>query len=458
MLALPALSLGQTDRPSCWLVVGDQGRAAAIAKFGAEALTEAGFDVASRNSGRAPSAIVVFPRAVRDEAEMGVLHQMVEEGAGLVVVYSMTPELRDATQELLAPWHASLVPSSPDSGKLKILAHEITRGLDKLFVWRVPGTLTGVEPILKQGSNVIGGVSTRGGKRLVIVPLDAIVPGQSADTIPPPNLQLLVQAVSWAARNAAPEKTVVAPENRPPLPVTPAIPRTAPVDRGEYRRLAYTDMGAEDENWPAIREAVENLLKDANLEPKDVQGRQPRAHADKDRPKEAVDPRDAPLVRALKDSPALVVLGSWREFADVETVALSAYVRAGGALLVLPRGTNQTNMRIVSVNAVLIEFGMAVSLEREAGELELIKSPLTEGLAKITRVPAGILVTGYRGTDVARCKGYSLVRVDEIESGRVAVADPLPMVDPAVDTSGQKAWRDLLARLIGWLTQGMKFQ
>jgi len=443
------------DRPACWLVVGDKGRVTALARDGAQALVEGGFDVASAALGRSPKVVIVYPRALKGSSEVGVVNELVDEGAGLVVVYSLASDLRLPTDRLLSPWHVRLRAASLINADITLEDHPITAGIEGLFVWRVGATLADTDPLIRQGDNVIAGVSTRGGNRLVALPLDAVVPGQQGDEIPWPNLRLLVQAAHWAARTEPPARTALPALSAAALD-SPALPSEAPQGRGEYRRLAYLDLDAEDENWPAIREAVEAILKATGLEADDVRvrsGRDGEAGGE-----ETPEPRSLPLVRSLKDNPALVVLGSCRAFDDTEVVALGAFVRAGGALLVLPRATHLSNMRLVDVNAVLTEFGMAASLGRGDGTPEFASSSLTQDLGKVGKLTTGILLVGYRGVDLVTCAGYPLVRADETGIGRIAVADPLPLLSTHVDADTAAAWSNLIGRLVVWLTQGMQIK
>lgn len=443
------------DRPACWLVLGDTGRVTALAGDGARALRDGGFDVASAALGRAPKVIIVYPRALRGSSETEVVNQLVEEGAGLVVIYSMASDLRLPTDRLLSPWNVRLRAASLVSAETTLEDHPITAGIEGLFVWRVGAMLLGADPLIRQGNNVIAGVSTRGGTRLVVLPLDAVVPGQQNDGIPPPSLRLLVQAAHWAARTEPPSGAVL-PASSAPVLDPPTLPSEPPPGRGEYRRLALLDLDAEDEDWPAIRRAVEAILKAAGLDPGDVRVRTRRDREAE--PEQAPEPRSLPLVRALKDNPALVVLGSCRAFHDAEVVALGTYVRSGGALLVLPRATHLSNIRLVNVNAVLTEFGMAASLGRGDGQPEFASSTLTQDLGKVGKLTTGVLLVGHRGVALATCAGYPLVRADETGLGRIAVADPLPLLSTHVDADTTAAWGNLLGRLVVWLTQGMQIK
>jgi hypothetical protein len=455
LLWLICAFLQADERPACWLVVGNTGRAAAIQRHGALALKASGFDVASESSGKAPRVVIVFPRALGSSSEVSVIHQMVKEGAGLVVVYSLTPDLRPVTDQLMSPWKVALQPASVTSGKTDVVAHQITEGLGKLFVWRVPASIVGVEPLLRQDTNIVAGVSTKGGRRLVVLPLDAIVPGQSEDAIPQPHLQLLTQAAQWAARSEVVEKPPVSgPSSKGQE--GGGVSSESPIDRGEYRRTAYLDMGAEDENWPEIRKTMADILGAASLKVHEI--RVLPAPRRREESRKSAEPQSLPLVAALKDSPAILVIGSCREFQDTEAVAVAAYVRAGGALLVLPRATFQSNMRMVHINAILTEFGMAASLGREDGVPELIPSFLTENLGNVGKLTAGILIVGHRGVDVVTCTGSPIVRVDETGGGRMAVADPLPLLATYVDADTRKSWEKLIGRLVGWLVQGMSFK
>ncbi len=238
-----------------------------------------------------------------------------------------------------------------------------------------------------------------------------------------------------------------------------------PLDRGEYQALAAIDMGANNEYWPNIRELVRDFLSEAGLRVLDVSPPQPKATRGRAAAKEEEKKRESRLIRALRDAPCLIVLGSCREYTDEEVAAISAYVRSGGALLALPRGTNRSNMRIVWLNAVLLDFGIVVSLGRTAASAKAYPHPITEGLSDMGRIPGGISIWGYAGRDLVHVGRLSVARVVRVELGRVAVVDPLPwLFEQRPPRAGKKfkprsdRWQTLMVRVVAWLCEGMKIR
>lgn len=497
---LPVVRAG--EGPVAWMLVAGSGRPAALARDGLPALKKAGLRATAGKVDAAPKVLIIYPRALNADSELGLIQQILREGAGLVLIYSLSSDLQEITQKLLEPWGVELSPARLDSSDTLLADHPVTAGLDKFFVWRVPANLKGLTPLIKQGQNVIAGVSTKTGSRLVVLPLDAVVPGQESDTIPARNLQLLTQAATWAAgRQPAPASATQPPEKpaapaepaapaapqpaagsqgavgsdgkplakpaepQPPAEAQPAgpqpqpgptLPSMAPTERGSYAKTAYIDITAADEDWPVLAAAARVLAESAGLHADMAPKPRPAAALKPGEKPKPVDPRDLPLVRVLHDNPALVILGSCREYDEAEALALSTYVVSGGAVLALPRGTERSNPRMVWLNAVLEKFGAAATLGRPGGTVRLDSSVINLGVDAIGAIPPGALMVGYRGSDIAYVGAFSAARVASVGAGRVAFLDPLPWVQPDPKADPAKAWRSLTAGVIRWLLFGMK--
>lgn len=434
------------ERPVCWLTVPHRGRAAALLDQGAEALRAAGFEVAAAPTGRAPAVLVVYPGAISSDPEIARVHQLADDGAGLVVVYSAAPALREITEHVLAPWQILLRTARSDTGDVVAVEHWITRGLDGVFSWRVPVTLEGVRPLLRQGENVIAGRSTRGGRRLVVLPIDAIVPGQPGDRMPETSLTLLVRAAAWAARQTRDMAVAVAVAEQPGEGAPQSQPQRQP------EAVAYVDIAAEDENWAAIRQRIITLLGEAGLEVRKVRVSRTGGEERRGKQRRATSQAtELPLVRAVAQDPDLIVVGSCRKFDELEVVTLGAFVRSGAALLVLPRATHRTNMRMVHVNEILTEFGMIAVLGRPAGKPKISSEAPLEVHLDVKKLPGGVFVVGSRGLPVVTVDDRAAIRVSEVTAGRVAVADPLPLLDGLAGPQVARRWREVLISIVRWL-------
>jgi|GEM_PF-4774896 len=463
---------------SLWLIVPDSGRPGVLRAQGASALQDAGFDVGSLRTGTAPRVLVVYPRALADDAAVGTVLEMVREGAGLVVVYTLSADVAQRQNELLEPWGVELVPAQRGTGQTDVRPHPITRGVEKLFAWRMAASLRGVEALLVQGDNIIAGAVEGGAGRLVVLPLDAVVPGQESDAIPLPNLRLLVQAAQWAARfkeqpaagrqaGADPQGPgdvqQARPEGEVEEPLQPELTVPSPGSRGKFSAVAMLDIAAADEGWPAIREAVVKLVSALGLKPQQVpQPGKPPSQAQAAAEKSEREPPNEelarlPLLRALQDDPALVVVGSCRDFADAEEVALAAYVESGGAALLLPRGTDKTNRRLVELNGVLAKFGMGALLGRPGGLPTLGASRILADVPAPKELPPGAIIIGHRGLDLVRVGDKSALRVLQSEAGRVAVADPVPLAVSKPEKAASEWWQSVLQAILRWLVEGMEF-
>ncbi len=474
-----------------WMLLTGGGRPNALLRDGIPALTQAGFRIDTSSVEAGPKVLIIYPRAISTDGELGVLQQVLKEGAGLVLIYSLSSDLQEITQKILEPWGVELSPARLDTDKTDMTLHPITEGLDKFFLWRVGANLKGIDPLIKQGPNVLAGTSTKGGPRLVVLPLDAVVPGQEADPIPVPNLQLLIQAAQWAAgvkvgahpEPPKPQPEAPAPDAKPqtstgakpdaaggaqaapaeetkpaeaPLVQGPQLPTSAPADRGSYAKTAFLDITRTDEDWPAIADAARKLAEDAGLKvilaPKPRPSAAPKAG---DKPK-SIDPADLPLVKVLRDNPALVILSSCRQYDEAESLALATYVQSGGAVLALPRGTEKSNERMVWLNGALEKFGVAASLGRPGGTVRLDPAVISLGVDAIGDIPGGSLMVGYRGNDIAYVGAFSAARVLTLGAGRLALLDPLPLIQPDAKAAPAKAWSAMAAGVLRWLLFGMK--
>lgn len=479
VIAAAVVSLAAAEpRASLWLVVPQTGRPGVLAVRGASALEDAGFDVGSLRTGKAPRVLIVYPRAVMDEAALNTVLEMVREGAGLVVVYTLSADVAECQAELLKPWGVELEPAERGTGQTDAIPHPITRGIEKLVTWRIAATLHGAQPLLVQGDNVIAAAADGSMGRLVVLPLDALVPGQQTDPIPPPNLRLLVQAAKWAGRveeqvavsqdaggdsqppGGSGEPQPAAEAEEPPIPEL-TVPAAGA--RGRFSPVAALDIAASDEGWPAIRDAVAKLVSALGLKPQDVPKPERPSSRGRGSAEEAMaetvgeDATRLPLFRALQDDPALVVVGSCREFADVEELALATYVDSGGAALFLPRGTDKTNVRLVELNGVLAKFGMGALLGRPAGPVQMDAGRILADVVAPKQLPAGVTVIGHRGLDLIMVGNMAVLRVVQSGAGRVAVADPLPLTASKPDSSLPDQWQKILEAVLRWLLEGMEF-
>ncbi|MBC7288096.1 MAG: hypothetical protein H5T86_08665 [Armatimonadetes bacterium] len=438
--------LAASAAPVCWLVVPSDGRPGAIYRHAPSVLKQAGLTVTLSRPDGSPSVVVVYPRALQDGSALDEVLQASNAGAGLVVIFSS--DLSTFEQKLIDYWGAKISQAEATTARLEIIDHPITRGLGDIFVWRVPATISGLRPLMRQGNNVIAACGTRDGRRLVLLPLDALVPGQGSDAIPQPNLRLLAQSALWAATGQA--ATTEALEEKPP-PETPAESATPPVQRGSFRRLACVDMAAEDEDWPAIREAVGKLLERQSFEVQPVRVPKPKAEGRSPRQE---TPGEAPLVRALKDDPALLVLGSCRPLGSAEQIAVIQYVEAGGSLLALPRATNRTNERLVWLNELLVDFGVVATLARDGGPaVARPRTPAAE-LGEFGEIPAGIRVVGLLAVPWVLVNEQIVAAVQSYGSGRIAVADPVPLFSAKAPKTAE-LWSRLISRMVEFLVEGI---
>ncbi len=459
-LAIALASCAAAD-VTCWLVVPADQRAGSIYAQAPAALQREQVRVVTDSKpAEAPNVVVVYPRAIGTVASLDEIIAASDQGAGIVLIYSS--DISSVPDRLLQRWRARIVAAEADTARVELADHPVTSGIRDIFIWRVPATIRGLRPLIRQGDNVVAAQGTRDGRRIVVLPLDAVVPGQAGDVIPPPNMRLLVQAVLWAGGASASAKS---PAEKPAGPsgrqAQPVLGKPG-LSRGSFRAIAYLDMSADNEDWPDIREAVARLLQDAGLRTEDVRlPRRPKDDKkkkdDKQAPPAPEDVRRLPLIRALRDDPALLVLGSCRPLAEAEQVAVAAYVEAGGALLALPRATHKTNRRLVWLNELLVDFGLSATLARPKGKAEILPPDLAQQVGEIGEIPDGIRVVGGRTTPWVVVHDVPVVIAETFGMGRVGVADPLPLLK-AKEESVRRAWAKLLHALVRYLTAGMELR
>ncbi len=414
---------------TCSIVACDAGRESALLNQGAAALKALGAKVQLGLEPATPQVVLATPCGMADEAVLNEIQHLIDQGSGLVLVYGRNELPEPHVSIILSRWRVTAARIRSNQEEIAVHPHPITDGVGDAFLWPVPVDLRGLRELARQGEHIIAGYSTRGGRRLVVLPIDAVVPGQPTDAIPSSCTRLLAQAVFWAARAKLPTE---------PQPSASSGAASTGSAAGPVGR-AFIDIAAEDEDWPQIRQCVERILKAAGF----------RIARETE---ESSDKASSALLNSIRADIPLIVLGSCRQYTDLEVAALELYVRSGGALLVLPRATNRSNDRIVAVNAVLSEFGLAAALGRPAGDAVIDDSGICGGIGQIGRIAAGVLIVGPKMHKVISVGGRAAVAVARHGAGRVAVFDALPLLSKYAGAAAQR-WQKALMGVLRWLSR-----
>jgi hypothetical protein len=186
------------------------------------------------------------------------------------------------------------------------------------------------------------------------------------------------------------------------------------------------DCLAGDSHWSQINPLVQALLSDEGLSLKALR----------------VTPQGAPLAAALDSE--LVVLGSWREMAEAERVALYYYVLAGGKVLVLGHAGTSDQIRLVYLNEAIFEMGLLLSLGRRGGIAEVAEGSVRMEKAEIGKLLPGIEVRGPGARPVIQVDNQCAMASAECGAGRILALDAGPLVDNA-------AYRAALLGGVRWL-------
>jgi hypothetical protein len=268
-----------------------------------------------------------------------------------------------------------------------------------------------------------------------VLPADLVagsLPGEGPETA---GLTLVERAVSWANRDlpgqAPPASSPGSEAARSPAGGRYMAPRAAitlPVEERKFADVVLYDCLAGDNRWAKIHLLVQQELEKTRVPVKALR----------------VTGRGSPLAAALESQPALVVLGSWREWSEPEIVMLHYYVQAGGRVLALGHAGTGDQIRLVYLNELLYPNGLLVSLGRPGGVATVVESPVLPPETEIGKLPPGLRVHGPGAQMVVRVEKDAVLAYTMCGQGRILALDAGPLVDNA-------AYSEALQKGIVWL-------
>jgi len=374
---------------------------------------------------------------------------LVRAGGGLLYLLNSDQEQLKRDQDFLHDLglHVRYQPESV--AEIEIARHEITEGISAFRSPAIPFTLVGEAnaTLARQGSRVVAAAKVLGKGRVVVLPID-LVSATRVDVAPPrEQVRLLAQAAAWAAGVAIADKTY--PEDAKPeypdkpqpdkpqveTPDKPLPPmEDIPQPSMEMASTAIWEIGGDDDKWPQIGAVVEEVLRGAGLQTRKL------AYHPEQEPE--------PLVSRMPTAPSLLVVGSHREFTCGEAVAVGNHVRSGGALLAVATASHYTQKRLVALNRILAEFGLAVRFARLAGRAHIATQPLTKGV-NLQQIPGGISVWGFDDWELVAVGNESVASATLCAQGRVFVMDGGILVADDKRTSEES--KQLLGNAVMWL-------
>lgn len=427
----------------------------------AAALKQAEYDVRwrgqfeARQGGRSATALVATADAPLIADLRSGLPLLVDRGAGLVLLVSPTAEGIAHARALLEPFGVAVFGVKHGASGVAPAAHPLTAGLDEMECPALEFGLSGqgLSVLLAQGGVPVamGGAVGRG--RLVVLP-DRLLQARADGAVAPAAAQLLRQATLWAASGATSGNNPIrwpsfdppdtpggaTPPSTPGQPGTQLPPLQLPPSRfEEFKARAIVDLGATEPDWVTIRKVLLEELEAAGL-PAEVL--------------RAPTGKTPSLLPSLEARPGLLVLTPYRAFSEEEVAAVGMHVRAGASVLALGWANAITVQRLINLNGLLAELGVAISYGRPAG-VALVKShPATRNLRQLGAAPAGVSCWAFGDFPLATVGGRPVATALQVGQGRVIAMDAGMLVPPARPPAGEDpavSYRRLLAGALRWL-------
>lgn len=399
------------------------------------------------------------------------LSQAVREGTGLIYLLSSDGTQLGQDAAFLNNLGLQLSQAAAAQvAELRLARHEILENIRQLSGPAIPFRITGRTQtvLVEQNADAIAVASTLGKGRIVVLPLDMIGTQSPGQPLSVSEVRLLAQAMHWATGSIMAQKAYAPGQQPQPSaqtgykkpdkqPLPPPLPqpgdvRSDPPTAGpsepartpepplmasapSLASTALWDMGGEDDRWPQVAEVVRQAVEGAGLGVREIRVREDR--------------EPEPLVTRMPAASSLLVIGSHRDFSQAEAQAVGAHVRSGGALLAVANAAPAYQLRMVSLNNILAEFGLAVRLTRPGGRAIVADLPLTR-LVSLQQLPPGISVWGFNDWQLVRVGNEAAASAQLHHNGRVVVLDGTMLI--ATDNRVATEFRQLLTNAVQWLT------
>jgi hypothetical protein len=430
-------AVAQTPRPLLAIDLPMTGGLGATAAATYEALRQAGeYDLwwlkifEPPHQGRAIAAIVANTGAPRTD-EIKDLAQYVSQGGGLVLIVPTATPWRRENQRLLSALDVQVTEARNQTVELSLKRHAITEGLQAVSPLR-PIRLSlqsgSLDTVATQGGEPIAVAGVVGKGRVVVVLEPLLTLTGDATTPEPAKAQLLSQALRWTAQcfEGTPGAGTV---------TGPGAPGTQ-TPNARLTEKALLDLPT-DSAWKDIVTVVQDRAQRLGLSPEPFTYKK----------------GSLTLVQGLASRPALLVIGSHRDFEDSESALIFQHVRDGGGLLALGYGRDNSIKQLAALNRVLGEFGIAITWGRPAGATEICDHPVTRGLTGLTQAPAGSAVWAFADWPLVTVSDAALATAHEVGNGRIVVMDAATLVRPTDKSAdASPAFAELLSSAMRWLS------
>ncbi len=494
VVACAALASAAWGAPLIVVDLPEDGHLGATARVALSTLRSNGYEIVrfgidERELKGAEIAAFCFATGSELRRQIGAdIAEAVKNGAGIVYLAGAAGgELRDDA-EFAGRLELRIAAATTRSVEARITRHSVTRGLDAS---RLPGPGIPYEIIgrsqkalLRQEERAIAVASEFFKGRVVVWPAEMIAAGPE-DTDAALRAELLARSMAWVAGSNEPEKAYhEGPVAVPPGPATgggtpasdeeretfkghkggqdpvPSGPRQPPDFSGDrpgsrpglpdgppppvadlpppstaLSNTAVVDIAGTDDDWPQLAGIIEAMLSEAGLATRAIEFRP--------------NVTEEPLARYIPGTPSLLVIGSHRAFTPSEARAVGNHVRSGGALLAVANAQPRTQLRMVELNRILGEFGLAAKLTRPKGRAVVVEQPLTSGVG-LQDIDAGIGIWGFGDLQLVTVAGESVASIMTVGDGRVFAIDGRILLSR--DRRAVTEFGQLVSQVLQWLT------
>jgi len=390
-----------------------------------------------------PSCVVTWSDPDRTGDEVRQLRGHLRRGDGMLYVVGASRAHLAAARSFWAPLHVNVQAATAVSGFPAWGDDPLTQGLPALGATTANVTLSGRhgKPLIRvAGQPVAMSFDWGEGGRAVIV--DQALLGDPLSTQRPPVAirDFLVRCVLWPAESrgapAPPEpEPEPTPEPEPATEVTQAPPIGPPASK-----RALVDMGALEDSWPEIKARVVAALEGADLRVREARMRE----------------GEPVLTSESLDGVGVLALGSCRDIAQSEAMAVSRFYAAGGRLLLVAHTTGHTLHRLwmIEFNEILAELELSASLARPHGQAEFSEHPITRRLRGPVTAPGGVQIWTYLADTLVEVFGLPAAVAQQTQTSRAVLMDGGLLLPMPGEEEPAGEFTTMLERSVKWLIEG----
>ncbi|GEM_PF-5512672 len=309
------------------------------------------------------AAVITWTDPRGGGADTKRLRSYLRSGGGLIYVIGEGRQHITRARALLGPLNLTVTQLDGGAGSSRWVDHPLTEGLQD------PGAVTpgsaisgpGASPLIRSGNRDIAVAIDWGEFGRAVVLDHSVLFDQVYEAGPRPSVRpFLLRAALWAAGVEPGE-----PVKRREFDDEP--PQMGPVG-GLVSNTAVLDLPADEkDNWGEIRRVLLDGLQQAGLSVTEPRLREGEPLLDAD----------------TLASAGMLVIGSGRDSEQVdwvEPLAVGWFFDHGGRILAIPRAAGGTLTRMVGFNELLTQLRIAVSLERDNGQAQIVPHPITRGI------------------------------------------------------------------------------